>query len=140
MAESMITPMIIASGCSHIIENPAMTPRYRLPASEPPPSVIALWSQPGPDSLTNAPRVARNPLFLASTISCRSAAMLSGTAACAGDDGSFDMRVFLLQFMRCWPAQARGRFRPAQCYADSNDRMAPPFRRGGSRQRTRDKA
>jgi len=47
----MMMPNIIAIGWSHSREYPARTPRNKLDASDPPPSVIALWSHPGPESL-----------------------------------------------------------------------------------------
>jgi hypothetical protein len=46
----MMIPRIIAAGCNQSSPNPASTPRNKLPASDPPPSVKALCSQPGPES------------------------------------------------------------------------------------------
>ena len=43
-------PRIMATGWSHMRLKPASAPRNRLLASDPPPRVMALWSQPGPDS------------------------------------------------------------------------------------------
>src|SRR6056297_110233 len=51
----MITPMVIAINCNQIMLVPPSTPKNNAPANDPPPSVIALCSQPGPESLTKAP-------------------------------------------------------------------------------------
>ena len=57
----MMIPRIIATGWSHNREYPARTPRNKLDASEPPPKVIALWSQPGPDNLVYATKHCKSP-------------------------------------------------------------------------------
>jgi hypothetical protein len=54
IAESIRTPNIMANGCNHNKLYPVKTPRNKLEASEPPPSVIALCNQPGPDNLEYA--------------------------------------------------------------------------------------
>ena len=64
IALSMTTPRIIASGWSHRKLNPTSVPRYRHDDSDPPPSVMPLWSQPGPESLMKALNIAPRPLGL----------------------------------------------------------------------------
>ena len=49
--------MVIAINCSHSRLVPPRTPKNKAPASDPPPSVIALCSQPGPDNRTYAENV-----------------------------------------------------------------------------------
>jgi hypothetical protein len=61
IAESIMIPKTIAIGCNHKRLYPARTPRNRLDAKEPPPKVIALWSQPGPDNLVYAPSFEKRP-------------------------------------------------------------------------------
>ncbi len=75
MALSIMMPNIIASGWSHIKLKPTSTPRYKLDDSEPPPKVIPLCSQPGPDNFTNTLKSAPLPFRCASNIIWRSFSM-----------------------------------------------------------------
>jgi hypothetical protein len=61
MAESIIMPRIIAIGCNQRRLYPASTPRKRLDANDPPPRVMALCNQPGPESLVYAPNLEKIP-------------------------------------------------------------------------------
>ena len=68
IAPSIAIPKIIASGWSHMNPKPPSTPKYNADASDPPPSVIALCSHPGPENFVYVFNTAHFPRLLASRI------------------------------------------------------------------------
>ena len=83
--------MTIATNCNQIMLVPPNTPKKSAPASEPPPRVMALCNQPGPDKRTNAPRTF--PSLCAFTRISQSDWTLSTTAALASSDRAWLVEI-----------------------------------------------